>query len=229
MHLPCEPKQCWGDCGHLLVFATMNNGWRHWVVAFQICTGEAHQCSRARKYPHIFLPAMNECGVPVECNYSHRMIYGMPTRPKNQEEEIIWFDELAWPWTTHDCPIHNNMLPGMMDFFPKNLSQQCQILRLPNPFKLVIIVCVKQIGRSPLFVVALKSVLGELSCYNFRGDEEPRWGDLAVLCGSGNDQKLLTNTNCVLAFDGPADPAQLNLSTTGTTTPECKLCRSKIM
>jgi hypothetical protein len=223
-----EPQLCWGDCGHRLSFKMMNNRWQHWVVAFQVCTGEAHKCSRSPKFPPVFLPAMQECCVPVECEYSNRMIYGVPTRPKNKETEVLWFDELVWPWTAHDCPMHNTMLPGFGDISPKHLSHQCCNLELPKPFRLVIIVCVKKIGQDPLYIIALKSLLGEVLYYHFRGEETPRWGDLAALCGDGADLKLLTSSNQILASDGPADPAHLRLPTSATKTLECQKCRIKL-
>jgi hypothetical protein len=148
----------------------------------------------------------------------------VPTRPKNREEDVIWFDKFDWPWVAHFCPEHPG-LAGIADISPKNLSDQSIRLKLSEPFRLVIIICVED-RRNQLYIVALKSVLGEKLCYFFRGDEKPRWGDLAALCGNGVEQRLLTNSGHILNFDGQADPCLLDLSWhAGSTMQECSACR----
>ncbi len=239
-----EPKLCWGNCGHWLVFKRLGLGRWRWNVAFQLCTEKGHTCPRSHKLPPLFLPGMQQCHEPTECDFCNRKIYGVPTRPKNREEEVIWFDKLDWPWVAHFCPEHTG-LTGIADISPKNLSDQCRGLKLPEPFRLVIIICVKDISsadtlttaarppvfkmpirRDQLYIVALKSVLGEKFCYYFRGDEKPRWGDLAALCGKSVEQRLLTNSSHVLNFDGQADPGSLHLSWhAGSTMRECSACR----
>jgi hypothetical protein len=203
----------------------MSNGWRNWVVAFQVCTEEPHRCSRSAKLPPLFLPAMQRCNEPIECSRSHKIIYGVPIRPKQKEMEVIWFDNLTWPWTGHDCPSHDTMLPGIADLSAQYLREQCIELNLPKPYQLVIIVCVKKVEPGPLHVVALKSVIGDIFCINLRGAVTPRWGDLAALCGSDVDQRLLTVSNQILTADGPADPGLLDIRTTESRTKECKRCR----
>jgi hypothetical protein len=246
-----EPKICWGDCGHWLVFKRQGDGRRR-NVAFQLCTGKGHTCPRSRGLPRLFLPGMGQDQEPIECDSCHKQIYGVPTRPKNSEEEVLWFDKLDWPWAAHFCPKHNN-LAGIVDISPKNLSDQCGKLKLPAPQRLVIIICVKEflgpdaltakitpacspvckmpITRDPLYAAALKSVLGEKFCCLFRGDEKPRWGDLAALCGNSGEQRLLTNASHVLNSVGQADPwGTLRLSWHGgSKMRECSACRRKLL
>jgi hypothetical protein len=188
---------------------------------------------------------MQQCHEPIEC-ICHKEIYGVPTRPKKKEDEVIWFDKLDWPWVAHFCPKYNG-LAGIADISPKNLSDQCSKLKLPEPYRLVIIICVKNLSspealtaknipacapvckmpiRGQLYLVALKSVLGEKICCFFRGDKEPRWGDLAALCGNSVEQRLLTNSGYVLNFAGEANPLELDLSWhPGSKTRECSDCR----
>jgi hypothetical protein len=244
-----EPQYCWGDCGHWLVLKRLGQGRRRWDAAFQLCTDKGHTCPRSRDLPLLFLPGMRQCHEPIECNISHKQIYGVPMRPKNTEEEVIWFDKLDWPWVAHFCPKHNS-LAGIADISPKNLSDKCSKLKLSEPFRLVIIICVEDLSspealtaknipscapickmpiRGQLYVVALKSVLGENFCCFFHGDENPRWGDLAALCGYGVEQRLLTNSGHVLSFDGQAEPSKLGLSWhPGSKTRECSACRRKL-
>lgn len=240
-----EPKQCWGDCGHWIVLKRMGQRRRRWDVAFQVCTDKGHTCPR-RKLPPLFLPGMLQCHEPEECDFCHRQIYGVPTRPKNKEEEVIWFDKLDWPWVTHFCPKHNG-LDGIADISPRNLGDYCRKMKLPEPFRLVIIICVKDLSnpelltakkipncapvckmpvREQLYLIALKSVVGEKYCSYFRGDEKPRWGDLAVLCGNSVEQGLLTNSGHFLNFDGVAESWKLRISWhDGSTVSECSNCR----
>ncbi len=229
--MPSEPQLCWGNCGHWLVIKRLGQGRRRWNAAFQLCTDRGHTCPRSRK-PPLFLPGMQQCHEPMECNYCHRQIYGVPTRPKNKEEDIIWFDKLDWPWVAHFCPEHNG-LEGIADISPKNLSGQCTKLKLPEPYRLVIVICVKCIPSldrgDQLYVVALKSVFGDKFCCFFRGDEKPRWGDLAALCGNGVEQRLLTNSSHLLNFGGQADPGYLDLSWhAGSILRECPACRREL-
>jgi hypothetical protein len=173
---------------------------------------------------------MLQSSEPIECSFCHKSIYAVPTRPKKKEEEVLWFEKLDWPWKVHFCP-HHAGLEGVTDVSPRNLAQTCQQRKFPEPFLLVIVICVKEIPGTPqdgkLYVIALKSILGEKLCYFFRGDEAPRWGDLAALCGVGEGQRLLVNSNHVLNFDGQADPGYLHLSWhSDPNTRECTRCRA---
>ena len=245
-----KAQLCWGDCGHWLVFNSVGQGRCRRDVAFQICTGEGHSCPRPAELPQVFLPGMHHCGEPTQCTCCRKQIYSVPTRPRRRLEDVMWFDELAWPWRAHFCPQHAG-LPGIADVSPRNLSEQCCELELPKPYRLVTIICVKDtpspdalsaknqpacspvcktLSRvDPLYIVALKSVLGDKSCSFFRGNNEPRWGDLGALCGSGDDQRLLTNSGQVLKYDGWANAGQLQLSWEAESrTRECSRCRDML-
>lgn len=186
--------------------------------------------------------------MPCDCR---RQIYGVPVRSHNQSEEIIWFDKLEWPWAAHFCPDHNE-LPGVADISPKNLGEQCRKLKLPEPYRLVSLICVDDRIRGPeglvtsktpacspvcrmkisgeqLYSIALTSSFGEPVCSFFRGKNPPRWGDLAALCGTGPEQKLLTNENQVLNFDGESEPWRLGLSLHARLAAGvCSACRRKL-
>ena len=88
---------------------------------------------------------MAACNELLKCDSSLKKIYAVPIRQKKKKEaEVLLFDRLEWPWEAHYCPVFNAMFPGISDISPKNLSEACSRLNLPKPYRLVIVVCVKE-------------------------------------------------------------------------------------
>jgi hypothetical protein len=69
-------------------------------------------------------------------------------------------------------------------------------------------------GDEPMYLVALKSVSEERFCSFFVGNGKLVPGDLSILCGSGNEQRLLinsNNSNHILAWDWTGNADNLHL------------------
>lgn len=153
----------------------------------------------------------------VKCPYCGEMVYQVPARGEMEQfGNALLFDRILWKWQVHP----HGMLPGIWDYRVQLLTAQCLRDSLPQPFRLVTVVCVKQLpgpdDNAKLHLVALKSATHERSCSFFAGQGTPAPGDLAVLCGIQPDEWLLVVSGagtCSLRWDGPSSPACLYLPT----------------
>jgi len=191
-------KLCWGGCGCWLVFRRSVSG-RSRIIAFDVKTRKHHRCPRQHS-PKIFVEAMDKFSEPLKCNYCSDKFYEVPTH--DGIVEVVQFDD---GWKSHDCPSNNRV--KQLELLPdslKILNDRCSEFKLPKPYRLVIIVCIKPIRppdpTAPNYLVALKSVSGEKFCSDFTGQGVLRLGHLSALCGNGNEQRLLTNSNHIFAW-----------------------------
>jgi hypothetical protein len=209
LDMPDQTINCWG-CGQPLVFKTMKAGQ---IVAFLARNPqEPHSCPRIPELPPIFLPALVDYRKKVDCPFCPRKVYRVPARNGMDQLDYAWlFDRVCIDFEVHP----HNMLPGIWDYRVRSLATESRLPHLPKPRRLVSIVCTKSIvGPSPLHLIALKCVSGRKLCSFFSGPGKPACGDLAVLCGRGDKQKLLVNSgnsNHVLAWDSPGDSENLCL------------------
>jgi hypothetical protein len=143
-------------------------------------------------------------------------VYQIPARNEmSQFGYALQFNQVSAKFEVHDC----GLLPGIWDYRLRSLDAERRILKLPKAQRLVSIVSSKRIlGPDRLHLIALKGVAGRKSCSFFVGDGTPKCGDLAVLCGRGDEQRLLINAesttksaNHLLAWAAPGDSANLNL------------------
>jgi hypothetical protein len=186
------------------------------VVAFLAKNpDEPHSCPRDQKLPPIFLPAMQDYSGRVKCPYCEKEVYQVPARGQMEQfGYALQFDRVLWRWEVHP----HGLLPGIWDYGLLSLTCECLRSSLPQPYRLVTVVCVKHLagpgGAAQLHLVALKSVAGERFCSFFAGDARPVPGDLAVLCGVGTGQRLLVysnNSSCLLHWDWQGSPENLYL------------------
>lgn len=203
--MPNKPKLCWGGCGRLLVFNTITGIGRRHVVAFDAATGEAHHCARPANAPRVFVEAMQDYSKLVKCDGCGQMVYEVPTRSGVEQ-----FEATEGKW--HECPQPSGVLTGIWNLPVISLCNACNGLNLPQPHRVMVIVCVRRIlGADPLFLVALKGVRGDKVCAFFIGKGELTIGDLSALCGTGEERKLLTISQDLFAWDGEGQPEHLSL------------------
>lgn len=211
--MPSEPIDCWG-CGKPLIFRTLRDGR---VLPFLASHPiEVHTCPRPANCPPVFLPAMEDFRKRIKCSFStcSGLVYQVPTKHQmGQFHCKLQFDCVALDLCVHP----HGLLSGIWDYRVQSLARCLRSDSLPKPFRLVVTVCVKRIPSSgvPMYLMALKSVSGRRFCSFFVGDGEVVCGDLAVLCGTGAEQRLLTsspsNLTHVMASDGPGNPGNLSL------------------
>ena len=212
--------KCWGDCGTLLVFLTDTNrpGSRAQPYEAQHIkpdrTGKLvrHACRRNNK-PAVFLDAMVDFFSPVQCKYTGRNIYAVPTI-----RGIVWFEQLH-PWKSHRCPEHSqnqNNLPDVWDFPQEDLLERSKSIGKVS--ELVVICCAKFLpppySSDPMkkYLVAMKTLTGKKRCIFIDGSETISVGDLAVVSDSGGRQRMITaNNSCVFESDGSEKPELLGL------------------
>jgi hypothetical protein len=200
-----EPKLCWGGCGCLLVFHTITGAGRRRVVAFDGATGNAHHCPRPPKAPRVFVEAMQDYSEAVKCDGCGRLVCEVPTRYGVEQ-----FEAANGKW--HDCPTPNGVLKGIWKSPSVRLLEEFKKLNLSEPHSLNVIVCVRRIsGTDPLYLVALKSVHGNHVCAFFTGKGKLVIGDLSVLGGIHEEQKLFTTSKDLFAWGGHGQPEHLFL------------------
>src|SRR6185437_13931610 len=200
-----DGKLCWGGCGSFLEFHTIIGTSRRHVVSFDKATGKAHQCPRPPNAPPVFVEAMQDYSDVVRCDGCGRLVWEVPTR-----HGVEQFEATNGKW--HDCPTPNGVLKEIWKSPTVSLLAEFKKLNISEPHSLNVIVCVKRIiGADLLYLVALKSVQGNRVCAFFVGEGGPTIGDLSILCGVGDDQKLLTTSKNLFAWDGQGLPEHLFL------------------
>jgi hypothetical protein len=208
---------CWGDCGRRLVFRTNVYGQRIAYDAEKLEISKewvAHgHCPRNRR-PKVFTEAMADFCEPFRCDFSDSDIYAVPTI-----RGVVWFNKLL-PWTIHVCPKHREGFPEIWNYPEQEMMRRARDFgKQGEP---AVICCLKKLGSGKqsdplLHLVALKTITGAKSCELFEGNDDIKLGDLALLCGSGSEQKLLTvDSRVIFQYESSSipehlKPGQLNL------------------
>ena len=211
---PSEPVDCWG-CGKPLIFRTLRDGR---VLPFLAANPtEVHICPRPAEWPPVFLPAMEDFGNKVKCAFPscRTMVYQVPARSQMKQFDYrLQFERVALGLVVHP----HGLLKGIWDYRVQSLTDHLRVSSEPKPHRLVVAVSVKPIPSPevPMQLIALKSVSGRRFCSFFIGEGSIACGDLAVVCGTGPEQRLVitcpNNSVHVVAWDGAGHPGNLGLS-----------------
>lgn len=149
---------------------------------------------------------MQDFSKPVRCEGCGQPVYEVPT-----SWGVEQFEPAGGQW--HACPRPNGILNAVWKVAFVSLHDASRRLGLPEPQRFAVFICFKYLpGASPLHLVAMKTVLSQKVCAFFRGTGTLELGGITVLCGTGQDQTLLTNSKDVLRWDGEGRPEHLALS-----------------
>ena len=201
---------CWGDCGRRLIFRRNSHGWpvaydaEKWEVSKEWA---AHGYCPRNMRPKMFMEAMADFCEPIRCDFSDSDIYAVPT-----VRGVVLFNKLL-PWTIHVCPEHREGFPEIWDYREQEMMKRAR--DFGKQCEPAVICCKKRLvsdkqSEPPLHLVALKTITGAKRCEFFKGKDDIKLGGLAVLCGDGSEQKLLTvDPPAIFEYDGSSIPEHL--------------------
>lgn len=153
------------------------------------------------------MEAMVDFYEPFKCSFSSSDIYAVPT-----VRGVVWFNKFL-PWTIHTCPEHRNGFPEIWNYPEQGMLRRTR--DLGEQSELAVICCLQRLvsgkpSDTPLHLVALKTITGAKKCEFFKGNDDIKLGDLAVLIGDESEQKLLTtDSHVVFEIDGSSIPEHL--------------------